>query len=228
MAKELIYSVEDEEDILELITYNLAKEGYVVKGFTTAEEALQKSREKAPDAFLLDLMLPGMDGLDFCKEVRQLPNNKNVPIIILTAKGEESNIVTGLELGADDYIVKPFSPRILIARLRAVLRRGKSKTVEEHRIIKIHNLEINPGRYEVFIDGVQKTLTTSEFKALQFLASRPGWVFTRYQIVEAVHGSNYPVTDRSVDVLIVGLRKKLHTAGNYIETIRGIGYRFKE
>jgi two-component system phosphate regulon response regulator PhoB len=147
---------------------------------------------------------------------------------MLTAKGEEADIVTGLELGADDYITKPFSPRILIARIRAVLRRKTTKPPDETSVIQRHGLTIHPGRRDVRIHGKPVELTYTEFQVLYYLAKRPGWVFTRYQIVEAVRGDDYPVTDRSVDVQVVGLRKKLGTFGKYIETVRGVGYRFRE
>ncbi len=226
--KHSVFIVEDEEDILELVAYNLTREGYQVQGFTSGEQALSHLRTHNTDCIVLDLMLPGMDGLEVCKTIRNTPETKNIPIVMLTAKGEEADIVTGLELGADDYIVKPFSPRILIARVRAVLRRRQRTIADERHPIRINNLEIHPGRHEVLINNEPIQLTSSEFRALHYLAGKPGWVFTRYQIVEAVHGSNYPVTDRSVDVLIVGLRKKLGDAGGHIETVRGIGYRFKE
>jgi two-component system phosphate regulon response regulator PhoB len=228
MAKQLIFVVEDEEDILELVGYNLNKEGYQVQGFTNGEEALRQLRAGRADCLVLDLMLPGMDGLDVCKTIRNTPETRHLPIIMLTAKGEEADIVSGLEIGADDYIVKPFSPRVLVARIRAVLRRKQQAPGDEQQILKIHDVEIHPGRHVVMVDQIPVQLTSSEFSALHFLASKPGWVFTRYQIVEAVHGINYPVTDRSVDVLIVGLRKKLGPHGKLIETVRGIGYRFRE
>ena len=228
MAKDLIYVVEDDEDILELITFNLAKEGYPVKGFTRGEDMLPQLPASSVGCVVLDIMLPGIDGLEVCKEIRNNKITCSIPIIMLTAKGEEADIVTGLELGADDYIVKPFSPRILIARIKAVLRRKQQEKDLNQKPISIYNLEIHPGRFEVVSDDNKIELTSSEFKALYFLASHPGWVYTRYQIVEEVHGPNYPVTDRSIDVLIVGLRKKLGEAGKYIETIRGIGYRFKD
>ena len=148
--------------------------------------------------------------------------------MIVTAKGEEADVVTGLELGADDYVIKPFSPRVLLARVRAVMRRKESPPVDEGETLEIHNMVIHPGRHEVAIDGKPVELTLTEFRMLHLLASRPGWVFTRYQIIEAVHGENYLVTDRSVDVQVVGLRKKLGSLGKMIETVRGIGYRFKE
>lgn len=228
MSKESVYLVEDEDAILELISYNLNKEGYQVKGFTNGEDLLRELRTGSAGCIVLDLMLPGMDGLEVCRRIRSTPEIGHTPIIMLTAKGEESDIVAGLELGADDYIVKPFSPRILVARLKAVLRRRRNKSAGAMAPVAMYELEINPGRHEVTVDGNNVDLTSSEFKALHFLASRPGWVFTRYQIVETVHGSNYPVTDRSVDVLVVGLRKKLGDAGRYIETVRGIGYRFRD
>ena len=228
MSKELVYVVEDDEDILELVAYNLSKEHYRVQGFGKGEDALGQMRLRKPDCVVLDLMLPGMDGLEVCKAIKSSGEMKSIPVIMLTAKGEESDIVTGLELGADDYIVKPFSPRVLVARIRAILRRGTSEAGEDRRFLQLHGLEIHPGRHEVTAEGKRVNLTSSEFKALHFLASRPGWVFSRYQIVEAVHGINYPVTDRSVDVLIVGLRKKLGNHGKLIETVRGIGYRFRE
>ncbi len=146
---------------------------------------------------------------------------------MLTAKGEEADIVTGLELGADDYITKPFSPRVLVARVRAVLRRNRREAPLETEALQIYDLVIHPGRHEVLISGSPVELTFTEFAILDFLARRPGWVFTRFQIVDAVRGEDYPVTDRSVDVQIVGLRRKLGPCGKYIETVRGVGYRFK-
>ncbi len=228
MSREKVLVVEDEEDILELITYNLVKEGYRPAGVTSGEDSLDKVRSDPPDAVVLDLMLPGIDGLEVCKTLKRDPRTQNIPIVMLTAKGEEADIVTGLELGADDYIVKPFSPRVLVARLKAVLRRKSKEGITEDRPLSVGVFTIHPGRHEVLINDEQVSLTFTEFRVLHFLASRPGWVFTRYQIVDGVRGDNYPVTDRSVDVLIVGLRKKLGPHGRTIETVRGVGYRFKE
>lgn len=228
MAKENILIVEDEEDILELVAYNLTKEGFRVKGVLTGEDALKKATKESPDLILLDLMLPGLDGLDVCRTLKSDPETKHIPVIMLTAKGEESDIITGLELGADDYLTKPFSPKVLIARIRAVLRRKSRQPEDKTSVLNIHDLIIHPGRHEVLINGNSITLTATEFRILHYLARRPGWVFTREQIVDAVHGEDYPVTNRSVDVQIVGLRKKLGQAENYIETVRGLGYRFKE
>lgn len=228
MAKEKILVVDDEEDILELVRYNLVKEGYHVAGALTGEDALKRAREELFDLIVLDLMLPGIDGLDVAKKLKNDKQTEQVPIVMLTAKGEEADVVTGLELGADDYVTKPFSPRVLIARIRTVLRRKISKPDDDTSVVRIHELEIDPGRRSVLIFGKPVDLTYTEFQVLFILARRPGWVFTRYQIVDAVRGDDYPVTERSVDVQIVGLRKKLGAGGKYIETVRGVGYRFKE
>lgn len=220
--------VEDEEDILKLISFNIAKEGYQVIEARSGEEGLNRAFEEEPDILLLDLMLPGLDGLEVCRRIKQDARTEKLPIIMVTAKGEEADIVTGLEMGADDYITKPFSPRVLTSRTRAVLRRYEEGSPNENETIDIHDLLIHPGRHEVTLGGQAIDLTYTEFRVLHFLARRPGWVFTRYQIVDAVHGQDYPVTERSVDVQIAGLRKKLGGAGEYIETVRGVGYRFRE
>jgi two-component system phosphate regulon response regulator PhoB len=230
MAKEHILVVEDEADIRELIRYNLEREGYSVSDVETGEEGLRLARKSAPDLLLLDLMLPGMDGLEVCRSFKGEDALRTVPIIIVTAKGEEPDIVTGLELGADDYVTKPFSPRVLVARVRAVLRRksGEGAAPGEDEVIQRDGLRIHPGRHEVTVDGEPVDLTFTEFRILHLLARRPGWVFTRYQIVDAVRGEDHPVSDRSVDVQIVGLRKKLGESADLIETVRGVGYRFRE
>ena len=177
---------------------------------------------------MLDLMLPGVDGLEVCRILKGDQKTSHIPIVMLTARGEEADIVAGLELGADDYVTKPFSPRVLAARVKAVMRRKSTQPVDETAVIKVHDIVIDPGRHEVLVQGELIRLSLTEFKILQKLASRPGWVFTRYQIVDAVHGDNYPVTERSIDVQLVGLRNKLGSSGEYIETVRGVGYRFKE
>jgi two-component system alkaline phosphatase synthesis response regulator PhoP len=230
MAKKHILVVEDEEDILDLIHYNLTREGFRATCASSGEEALRLVEREPPDLIILDLMLPGIDGLEFCRTLKGNPETRDVAIIMVTAKGEEADVVAGLELGADDYVTKPFSPRILVARVRTVLRR---REVPEARpggeeVIRIDELVIHPGRNEVLVEGRPIDLTFTEFRVLYFLASRPGWVFTRYQIVNAVRGDDYAVTDRAVDVQIVGLRKKLGAYGKYIETVRGVGYRFKD
>ncbi len=228
MAKETILVVEDEEDIRELLKYNLEKEGYQVIGAATGEEALKTMRGRLPDLMLLDLMLPGLDGLEVCRRIRVEPQTRHLPIIMLTAKGEEADIVTGLELGADDYITKPFSPRVLLARLHAALRRRSLQPPAATEPLQTAELVIHPGRHEVLLQGQPIPLTVTEFRLLHLLARKPGWVFTRTQIVNEIHGDDYPVSDRSIDVQIVSLRKKLGAFGSHIETIRGIGYRYQE
>jgi len=228
MAKEKILIVDDEENILELIRYNLGKEGYQTECFTTGEEAVKKARAGGGDLILLDLMLPGLDGLEVLKILKNDHRTQVIPVIIVSAKGEESDIVAGLELGADDYITKPFSLKILIARVRSVLRRKKGVTPISEGVVRIHDLVIDPVRHEVKFKNKPIELTATEFRILQHLAQKPGRVFTRNQIINAVRGENYIVTDRTVDVQITGLRKKLKTAGEYLETIRGVGYRFKD
>jgi len=228
MADNKILVVDDEEDILELVRYNLDREGYRVVCATSGEQALSRTRTEPFDLILLDLMLPGMDGLEVAKRLKSKPETRHIPIIMLTAKGEEADIVTGLELGADDYVTKPFSPRILAARVKAVIRRKVKEEIGDSSIIQIYELEIDPGRRKVLAKGLHIELTFTEFQILCLLAGRPGWVFTRFKIVDLIRGDDYPVTDRSVDVQIVGLRKKLGSCGKYIETVRGVGYRFRE
>jgi two-component system alkaline phosphatase synthesis response regulator PhoP len=228
MGKEKILVVEDDDDIRELLQYNLSKEGYQVTSAVSGEEALKNAKMQQPDLMILDLMLPGVDGLEVCRRLKRDSRTQHLPMVMLTAKGEEADIVTGLELGADDYITKPFSPRVLLARVRAVLRRKKVELAPASAPLTIHELTIHPGRHEVLVQNSPLDLTATEFRLLHLLARRPGWVFTRNQIVNEVHGEDYPVSERSVDVQIVSLRKKLGSAGKYVETVRGIGYRFKE
>jgi two-component system, OmpR family, alkaline phosphatase synthesis response regulator PhoP len=228
MKKEKILVVDDEEDILELVRYNLVREGYAVVCTVSGEAALTIAGSDAVDLIVLDLMLPGIDGLEVARRLKARPANRDTPIVMLTAKGEEADIVTGLELGADDYVTKPFSPRILIARIKAVIRRRSGLVEAERDVLNIRELSIHVGRRRVTAADEALDLTYTEFQVLYFLARRPGWVFTRSQIVDAVRGDDYPVTDRSVDVQIVGLRKKLGPLGKYIETVRGVGYRFIE
>ncbi|MBN1781309.1 response regulator [bacterium] len=228
MNKAHILVVDDEEDILELARYNLANEGYEVTCVDSGEKALLKAGQNRPDLVVLDLMLPGMDGFDVCKMLKNNDETASIPIVMLTAKGEESDIVTGLELGAEDYITKPFSPKVLIARIRTVLRRQRIKNLPKTDVLTVFNIELDPVRFDVKVDSQSVELTATEFHILHYLMLHPGWVFTRAQIIDAVKGTDYPVTDRSVDVQIVGLRKKLLSAGQYIKTVRGVGYRFAE
>ena len=228
MPTEKILVVEDEENIQELIRYNLSKEGYQVCCALSGEKGLDAARVEQPDLVLLDLMLPGLDGLDVCKELKRDAATQGIAVIMVTAKGDETDIVTGLELGADDYVVKPFSPKILLSRVKAVLRRKHSPAPEDKDVIQIGDLAIHPGRHEALLENKKLDLTFTEFRILQTLAARPGWVFTRGQIVDAVRGEDHAVTDRSVDFQIVGLRRKLDHYSSYIETVRGVGYRFQE
>lgn len=221
--------VEDEQDLLDLVRYNLAKEGYQIQTSTTGEEALRIVRSEKPDLVLLDLMLPAMDGLEVCRALKARSQTAAIPVIMLTAKGEESDVVRGLERGADDYITKPFSPRVLLARMKAVLRRqAESEGGDKGSTIDVGGLSIDSERHEVKVGGKPIELTATEFKLVSHLAQRPGRVFTRQQIIESIHEGFAAVTDRSVDVQIVALRRKLGDAGKSIETVRGVGYRFRE
>ncbi len=223
-----ILVVDDEEDLLELVRYNLSKDGYQVSCVATGEEALKSARKQAPDLIVLDLMLPAVDGLEVCRRLKADSKTRDIPIIMLTAKSEESDVIVGLERGADDYIAKPFSPRVLSARVKALLRRKEAEQQAAlETTIDVRGLSIHPGRHEVTLAGEPLDLTYTEFALLQFLAKRPGWAYTRTQIVDAVKGEDYPVTERSVDVQVAGLRKKLGSFGADIETVRGVGYRFR-
>lgn len=227
MSKGRILVVDDEEDILELVKYNLEREGYLVDCVETGEEAIERATAIRPDGILLDLMLPGVDGIEVCRELRKNPDTRTIPIIMMTAKGEEADVVSGLEVGADDYVPKPFSTKVLIARLRALLRRTAEKKDEEAgELIRRGTFVLDLGRREASIAGKPLDLTFTEFEILRLLAKRPGWVYSRSRIVNEIKGSDYPVTERAVDVQIVGLRKKLGDA-DLIETVRGVGYKFK-
>ncbi|MBL4700721.1 MAG: response regulator [Phycisphaeraceae bacterium] len=223
--------VEDEQDLQDLLRYNLSREGMEVLCTDSGERALELARQKLPDLILLDLMLPGVDGLNVCRTLKSEPATAGIPVVMLTAKGEEADIVVGLELGADDYITKPFSPRILMARIKAVLRRAaESQAVDDQDddCLTVGEVTIDRGRHEIRIEDEAIDLTVTEFRLLNLLATRPGRVFTRQQIIEAIHGGLAAVTDRSVDVQMVALRRKLGDQGSYLETVRGVGYRFKD
>jgi len=218
--------VDDEPDLLELVHYNLTKAGYDVACVTSGAEALSHVRMHTPDLILLDVLLPDIDGLEVCKALRRNPQTGTIPIVMLTARSEDADVVAGLELGADDYLTKPFSPRVLLARIKAVLRRQQSDANAE-AIVVYDDVVIHPGRYEVRLGDQPVQLTPTEFHILHFLARRPGWVFTRYQIVDAVRGEDAEVTERSVDVHVAAIRRKLGDYRDLIETLRGVGYRFK-
>jgi len=226
--KEKILVIDDEKDILELIEYNLSKNGYRVKTVTSGEEALELIKENDYDLIIVDLMLPGVDGLDLTKIIKADKQKGSIPIVMVTAKGEEADRVAGLEIGADHYVTKPFSPRELVAIVKATLRRKPEKQEEEKIIIERGGLFVHTGRHEVTLNGKRVDLTNLEFRILLTLAKKPGWVMTRYQIVDATRGEGISVTDRSIDVHIVSLRKKLGEENNFIETVRGVGYKFKE
>lgn len=228
MARERILVVDDEEDIVELVRFNLVREGFAVTGVYSGEEALDILKAGPYDLVVLDLMLPGIDGFSVAKRIKRDVALANIPIIMLTAKTQESDVVAGLEIGAEDYVTKPFSPRVLVARVRSALRRTAQVKSAGEPVIQREELTIDMRRHCVFVKGNPVNLTFSEFELLSFLASRPGWAFSRAQIVDAIRGFNYAVTDRSVDVQIVGLRRKLGPCSEYIQTVRGVGYRFKD
>ena len=228
MSRQSVLVVEDEEDIMEVIRFNLEKEGYEVHQALSGEKALQVIENNLPSLVLLDLMLPGINGLDLCRIFKQNDRTKAIPVIMLTAKSEDADIVAGLEMGAEDYITKPFSPRVLVARVRTIFRRRESGVKDDSSVIQVEGMQIHPGRHEVTMGENVVDLTPSEFRILHYLARRPGWVYSRDQIIDAIRGQGYVVTDRAIDVQVVGLRKKLGDYGKLIETVRGIGYRFRD
>lgn len=221
----VILVVEDEESIRTLITLNLQAAGYTVEEAKDGTQALEKIKSVKPDLVLLDWMLPGLDGLDVLRSLKADPVFATLPVIMLTAKSEEHDIVLGLEMGAADYITKPFSNKVLVARIRAILRRGDAAPPEEN--IRYAGLVLTPGQRRAELDGAELSLTAGEFDLLALLAARPGHVYTRAQIVARTKGDDYPVTDRAVDVQIVSLRRKLGVFGERLETVRGVGYRMR-
>ncbi|MGQ9456226.1 MAG: response regulator [Armatimonadota bacterium] len=228
MRKERVLVIDDEEDISRLVEHHLNAEGYIVLRAANGEEGIATAKTEKPDLIILDLMLPGIDGLDVCRILKRGEATAKIPIIMLTAKSDEADIVAGLELGADDYVVKPFSPKVLVARVRTALRRARSPEIQADQIIQIAGISIDPHKMQVSINGKSVELTLTEFRIIHALARKPGWVLTRDQIVSESRGDDTEVTDRSVDVHIVSLRRKLGHAGSMIETVRGVGYRFKE
>ena len=228
MVKQHIFIVEDESDIADLLSYNLTREGFKVSVAARGDRALSEIPRLKPNLILLDLMLPGMGGIEICRLLKAKPETAGIPIIMVTARGEETDIIVGLSMGAEDYIVKPFSIKIVLARIQAVLRRRNAVPTGTNETLHVHDITINPGRHEVLCGKRALELTASEFRLIHFLARRPGWVFTREQIVDGVKGVDYIVTDRAVDVQMVSLRRKLGKHGDCIETVRGVGYRLKE
>ena len=226
MTREKIILIEDEPDIVEVISYNLSREGFRVVAESRGDEGINEVRKQSPDLVILDLMLPGIDGLSVCQQIKSDPLTQNIPIIIVSAKGEESDVVIGLGMGADDYLAKPFSPRELVARVKAVLRRGDIRWIEQDERILIEQLLIDVVRHEVRIANVPVSLTATEFKILHHIASQPGRAFTRDQLLNRVTGKGVVVVDRNIDVHIRSIRKKLKEYSEKIQTIRGVGYRF--
>ena len=221
--------VEDEPDIVEVVSYNLKREGYTVTSKNRGDEGLNLIRNQLPDIVILDLMLPGLDGLSICQQMKSDPSTREIPIIIISAEGEESDVVIGLEMGADDYLAKPFSPRELLARIKAVLRRGVSRKENDSQRVVIRELVIDVARHEVKIGDLSINLTSTEFKILYALASSRGRAFSREQLLNQVIGLGVVVVDRNIDVHIRSVRKKLGKEySSMIETIRGVGYRFVE
>lgn len=234
MAKVKVLLIEDDPDIRELVAYNLEKDGYSLLQAASAEAGLSLCRPELgtglPAVILLDIMLPGIDGLEALRRLKAEPLTRQIPVILMTAKGEETDVVTGLELGADDYVTKPFSPKVLIARIRTALRRGDVRREDDEARPLLHRGELllDKQRHECRLAGSSVDLSATEFSILALLLGDPGRVFSRARIIDSVKGSDYPVTDRAVDVQIVALRKKLKDYGEYIETVRGVGYRFRD
>jgi two-component system, OmpR family, alkaline phosphatase synthesis response regulator PhoP len=231
MAKATILVIEDDPEIRELLSVSLSKEGWKLVMAEDGESGLAKLAADNPDCVVLDIMLPGMDGLEVLRAIRADPGHKRMPVIMTTAKGEESDVVAGLELGAEDYVVKPYSPKVLAARIRAALRRAmdlSSPTLRAETLLARGEIRLDSARHEVRVGEKRVDLSATEFAILEFLLRSPGWVFSRSQIIDAVKGRDYPVTDRAVDVQILSLRRKLGEGGEEIETVRGVGYRVRD
>jgi len=228
MDKPRILVVDDEPDILELIRFSLERDGLQVFTVDTGEAALAQAARLKPDLMVLDLMLPGLDGLAVCRRLKGNATTSGISVLMLTARTEDSDIVTGLEAGAEDYVTKPFSPKVLLARVRAILRRraGEGNDLSGN-VLAIHGIRVDISRHEVWIGEEQVHLSATEFAIFVFLAQNPGWVFSRNKIIDSVKGKDYPVTERSVDVQILGLRKKLGAKGRLVQTVRGVGYRLQ-
>ena len=231
MAKAKVLIVEDDPDIRELLAASLAQEGWILDLAPDGEEGLARLEKERPDCVVLDIMLPGIDGLEVLRRIKAEPSRRRLPVLMTTARGEDSDVVAGLELGADDYVVKPYSPKVLAARIRAALRRG-AELAEQAAAgatrVKRGGLTVDSARHQAEFGGKRIELSATEFAILDFLMRSPGWVFSRSQIIDAVRGRDYPVTDRSVDVQILSLRKKLGPGGELIETVRGVGYRLRD
>lgn len=231
MAKATILVIEDDPDIAELIGYNLGKEGYAVARAPTGESGLKAALDSVPDAIVLDVMLPGMDGREVLRRLKKDPVLQRVPVILSTAKSEDVDVVAGLEMGADDYVTKPFSPRVLVARVRAALRRSvdlAERPLDAEAALSLHGIVLDPARHEVTCGDRPVELSATEFALLELFLRNPGRVFSRAGILDSIKGRDYPVTDRAVDVQILSLRRKLGDHGKYVDTVRGVGYRMKD
>ena len=226
MKKGTILVIDDEKDLIELVRYNLEKEGYDVIAATDGQSGLEVVKKHRPDLVVLDLMMPGLDGLQVCQQLRSDPRSGRIPVIMLTAKATEADRIVGLELGADDYITKPFSPREVVARVKAVLRRSVAHQ-DEPQLIRGGDLTIDLSGHEVSYKGQRVSLTATEFRILEFLAARPGRVFSRDEIIDSALGNDTSVFDRTVDVHVTAIRRKLGAGGEQIETVRGFGYKFR-
>lgn len=227
MSKGTVVVIDDEKDLLELVRYNLEKEGYTVVGALDGKSGLELVMRQRPALVMLDLMLPDIDGLEICRRLRSEGRTAAIPIIMLTAKAAEADRVVGLEMGADDYITKPFSPRELLARVKALLRRGGGRQ-QAADTLRRGDLVIDSSRHEVTCQGRPVVLTATEFRILEFLAAHPGRVYSRCEIIDSALGRETAVLDRTVDVHVLSIRKKLGSCGECIETLRGVGYRFKD
>ena len=231
MSKKKIMVVDDEADIRELIKFNLEKEGFDVVPVSDGETALEEARLRQPDLIILDVMLPGIDGVEVCFKLKSDAAYKSIPIVMLSAKSDESDQLVGLKIGADDYLVKPFSPKVLVAKVSAILRRSdvvSSSSSDDVPVIRMKGLFMNPNDFSVTYKEKPLKLTAVEYKILYFLARKPGRVYTRERIIEQVRGDDVIITGRTVDVLVLSLRRKLGDAADLIETVRGIGYRVRE
>lgn len=227
MPKGMILVIDDEKDLIELVRYNLEKEGYSVAGAEDGESGVSLAAKEKPDLAIIDLMLPGMDGLEVCRLLRQGSATSQIPVLMLTAKSSESDRIIGLELGADDYMTKPFSPRELAARVKAILRRS-SGFRQQGAVIRHGDLSIDPASHEVRCGHRTMDLTATEYRLLQFLATHPGFVYSRSALIDGALGRDITVLERTIDVHIMSLRKKLGKCGQWIETIRGFGYKFQQ
>lgn len=223
MVKSTVLIIEDESDIANLVRFHLEKEGYAARIAGTGRTALEAIAKQKPDLIILDIMLPDLDGLEVCRKIKRDAATNAIPVLMVSARGEENDIVVGLELGAEDYVTKPFSPRVLLARVKAILRRSETGTTKE--VAFGEALRIDPARHQVIVKGEPLELTLTQYRLLHFLAMRPGFVRTRDQIVTAVRGEGTVLSSRAIDVHVAALRQKLGPCGDMIETVRGVGYR---